>query len=148
MRVIIIFPFLSMLASFTMMGYIIVRRVLSLARIPKEDILIDETLGAFLFRNTKLALTMAASLFHIRKQSYRVLLFLEKLLRKIKVVFLKIENILNRFIKVVRQKAKRVEEELGIAAGVNDRIDFPEGEASSEESRKKTVSDMISEKDK
>jgi|GEM_PF-2902934 hypothetical protein len=148
MRVIIILPFLSMLASFTMIGYIIVKRVLSLARIPKEDILIDETFGVFLSRNTRLALKMTASLFHVKKQSYRALLFLEKLLRKIKVVFLKIENLLNYLIKVVRQKAKQAQEGLGIAAGADDEIGFPEGEVLSAESQKKTVSDMISEKDK
>ncbi|MFA6908975.1 MAG: hypothetical protein WC289_03735 [Patescibacteria group bacterium] len=145
MRAIIILPFLSMLASFTVMGYIVVRRVLSLARIPKEDILIDETLGAFLLRNTRLAAKMGASLFHFKKQSYRILIFLEKLLRKIKVIFLRTENLLNALIKTVRQRARRVQEELGIAAGLDD---VPEDEAVFDDDKKKTVSDMISEKDR
>lgn len=114
MKLQIIIPLVFFFSSIGALLYLSAKKLPVLAKIPKEELILDETFSNFVSRKTKKAFSMFCSLLNYKKHTFKTLVFLEKFLRKVKVAFLKFENNINSLIHVVRNKHKKI----GINSGI------------------------------
>jgi hypothetical protein len=108
MKIQIIIPLIFFFSSIGAMLYFSVKKLPILAKIPKEELILDETFSNFIARKTKKAFDLCCSLLNYKRHTFKTLVFLEKFLRKVKVAFLKFENNINSLIHVVRNKHKKI----------------------------------------
>lgn len=109
MNVKILLPLLVSITSFSSILFIIIKKMILSSKISQEDIIFDESFFNFVARKLRGAASYIYGIFDYKKHTFKTLIYLEKLLRKIKVYFLKIENKINSLIRIVRTKHRKIE---------------------------------------